>query len=549
VDAPNFAFFYAADAYSTDGKIMGRQSAGKALLKGVARRWPKAEIHAFSPTRSSAHDMLQRLASDGYAGTLRHRPVQGDETLDALGALYHPAPITADLAWARNARRPASYSLFGVTHTLSSHQAMEQTAALVLPPFKPWDGLICTSRAARDVVVKLQAELREWHARTMGATHFNLPAMPVIPLGVNAPDFERGSDEIAEARSHLEIAGDEVVFLFAGRLVFHAKANPAPMYQAMEAAVRAGSHRLVCIEAGVYPNESTAQAYQAAREALAPSVRFIQIDGNSQEDYARAWRAADVFTSLSDNVQETFGLTPVEAMAAGLPTLVSDWNGYRDTVRDGVDGFRVPVVAPGKDEGVGDELARRFSDGVDTYDLYVGRVSMATVVDPTILLDRIVRLASDANLRREMGEAGRQRARLEYDWPVVLERYCDFAANLGDLRRAAERSGPLPGERRPLRGDPFSVFDGYPTATIDASWRVSAALSDGAELQKLLSLNVVSYVLAGASLQTETLARVHASATQEQTIRDLLAATGGPRDQAFRAMMWLIKLGLLTAHP
>ena len=32
-------------------------------------------------------------------------------------------------------------------------------------------------------------------------------------------------------------------------------------------------------------------------------------------------------------MQETFGLTPLEAMAAGLPCVVSDWNGYRDTVR------------------------------------------------------------------------------------------------------------------------------------------------------------------------------------------------------------------------
>ena len=40
--------------------------------------------------------------------------------------------------------------------------------------------------------------------------------------------------------------------------------------------------------------------------------------------------------SLADNIQETFGLTPVEAMAAGLPCVMSDWDGYRDTVRDGV---------------------------------------------------------------------------------------------------------------------------------------------------------------------------------------------------------------------
>ena len=36
-------------------------------------------------------------------------------------------------------------------------------------------------------------------------------------------------------------------------------------------------------------------------------------------------------------------LAVAEAMAAGVPLVVSDWNGYRDLVRDGIDGFRVPT--------------------------------------------------------------------------------------------------------------------------------------------------------------------------------------------------------------
>ena len=31
-----------------------------------------------------------------------------------------------------------------------------------------------------------------------------------------------------------------------------------------------------------------------------------------------------MFVSLSDNIQETFGLTPIEGMASGLPLIVSD---------------------------------------------------------------------------------------------------------------------------------------------------------------------------------------------------------------------------------
>jgi starch synthase len=56
----NFAIYYVGDGYSTDKKIMGRQSAGKALMKGVARRWKTAEIHGFGMGRQTGMAMLKR---------------------------------------------------------------------------------------------------------------------------------------------------------------------------------------------------------------------------------------------------------------------------------------------------------------------------------------------------------------------------------------------------------------------------------------------------------------------------------------------------------
>ena len=40
--------------------------------------------------------------------------------------------------------------------------------------------------------------------------------------------------------------------------------------------------------------------------------------------------ASDMFISLADSYQETFGLTPIEAMASELPVVASNWNGYRN---------------------------------------------------------------------------------------------------------------------------------------------------------------------------------------------------------------------------
>ncbi|WP_426050889.1 glycosyltransferase family 4 protein [Brevundimonas sp. SL161] len=541
----NFAIFSAGDAYSTDKKIMGRQSAGKAMIRGVARRWPNDDVHVFGQSRAAGQSLATQLSSEGHKGAVRWRESPGDAILDQLGAVYYPAPITPALANARNTRGPASYSLFGVTHTLSSEGAMDQVASLVLPPFKPWDALICTSNAALGVVRRLQDEMREWQARETGATRFNAIQLPVIPLGVDTPAFVRSDRQITEAREAVGLANDEVAFLFAGRLSFHAKANPSALYQALESASARTGQRLVCVEAGVYPNTHMAKAFAAARTALAPSVRFIGVDGENETHYRQAWRAADVFVSLSDNIQETFGLTPLEAMAAAQPVLVSDWNGYKDTVRDGIDGFRIPVTLPMA--GAGSDLAVRHALGRDTYDFFIGRVSMATVVNVEILADRIAALANDAGLRKTLGAAGAQRARALFDWPVILDRYVDLAQNLADIRRAATSSAP---EAWPLRPDPFALFADFPTHTLTATSKIQARVALGG-VEALLGLEIARYSLIDPVLTAEMILTVHRMIHQQGEIdtQALIATSGLSHPQTVLALMWLAKLNLVELRP
>lgn len=535
---PNFALYYAGDAYSTDRKIMGRQSAGKALIRGVARRWPKGELHGFGPSRRGAEALLRQLRADGFEGTLRWRQPVGDPVLQALGALYYPAPINRDLAHARNAVNPRGYSLFGVTHTLSSTTAMDGIGELAGAPFRPWDALICTSSVARDVAGRLMQEWRDWQARHMGATRFNTPELPVIPLGVDAPGFARMRDRRGPARQALGLEPDDIVFLFAGRLSFHAKANPAPLYLALERAAQ--GRRLVCVEAGLHPNVETAASFRAAQAALAPSVRFIHAAGDDATAFADAWSAADVFVSLSDNIQETFGLTPVEAMAAGLPVLVSDWNGYKDTVRDGVDGFRLATVTPPPGPGVG--MARRHGLGLDTYDYFVGRVSTACAIDIDLLAERIGQLADNEDLRRRMGAEGQARAVRDHDWPVILDRYVALAARLGEIRSAAQEE---PAEPIPMRPDPFALFQAYPTVAVGPDWPV-VVRATSAGLDTLLGLDMANYVLEPGGLTAEMIQDTLAAVGEETTARTLIATPGLASPQRWRAMMWLAKFGLVS---
>lgn len=540
----NFAIAYAVDSYSMAGKIMGRQSAGQGFLKAIVESWPTGELHALGifPGESKAFgEQLQGLKFRGRMQWHRGPPaLMGD----SLGALYWPAPVNQRLAHARNTRGPAAFSLFGVTHTLASADAMDAVARHGMAPFQPWDALVCTSETARDVALRLQADYREWAASQLGATKFTQVQLPVIPLGVDVDALRRTPAITAKARASLGIAPEEVVFLYAGRLVFHAKANPVPLYQGLEAAARRTGRKLVCVEAGVFPSAAVREAYREAQVAVAPSVRFLHVEGAEAQTYATAWQAADVFASLADNVQETFGLTPIEAMAAGLPILVSDWNGYRDTVRDGVDGFRVRTVAA--PPGAGVELSYRHGAEVDTYDQFVGRLSYATAVDAAQLVDRIATLAEDPELRARMGAAGRARALADYRWSGILQRYVDMVDELAVLRRAAGTPSPV---AWPARPDPFALFETYPTETLSGAWAVTAPPGTGAALETLLRIHLAN-ALVDPLMPRETILALHRLAgTGDHTVATLLAAAGGPAPTAQRALMWLAKFGLVVLTP
>lgn len=540
----NFAIYFAGDAYSTSKKIMGRQAAGKSFLAGVARTWPAGPVRALVHQKDGVRELAAQLSGDGFVGDLRHSVLPNWGAALEVGALYYPAPMPRDLALSRTSVHPASFSLFGVTHTLSSHGAMDQVSDLLMPPFQPWDALICSSNAAKILVSQLQEEMREYWREQMGASKFVEVQLPVIPLGVDVPAFYRPEADRNSARQALGLESDEVAFLFAGRLSFHAKANPAPQYQALEKAAK--GRKIVCLEAGLHPNDVVRAAFEDAQRTLAPSVRFVSVDGRDEAAYRHAWQAADVFVSLSDNIQETFGLTPVEAMAAGLPVVVSDWNGYKDTVRDGVDGFRIPTVTP--PAGAGADFAARYSMGQDNYDYFIGRSSLATVVDPEAAAQAFAKLAGDEALRLALGAAGRARASAEYDWPVILSKYSDLAVQLSEVRARSVATKPM---YFPQRADPFHRFAHFSTSRIGGDCIVLARPQAEQRLRDLQRLEVASYAFTPGILSAEGLEQLVAALRggHEMTVNNLLAAVGQANSTGVRQLMWLWKFDIVAVRP
>jgi D-inositol-3-phosphate glycosyltransferase len=130
----------------------------------------------------------------------------------------------------------------------------------------------------------------------------------------------------------------------------------------------------------------------------------------SRADKAALLAAADIFYSPADNVQETFGITLIEAMAAGLPVLASDWNGYREIVHHGDTGFLVPTYTVP-------------TNGPDSMFSTPYSLAATTVVDTPIWTRYACQLFANAELRSRLGHSARRLANTTYDWPQVIKEY------------------------------------------------------------------------------------------------------------------------------
>jgi hypothetical protein len=374
--------------------------------------------------------------------------------------------------------------------------------------------------------------------------------LPVIPLGVDCDAFDRSEGpELREAaRQKWQIEPADVVFLFAGRLSHHAKAHPLPMFLALEQAAHRTKRRVHLLLAGRFANSAIEEQFRSSAKAYCPSVKVHFLDGSSSDDWPSMWQAADVFTSLSDNIQETFGLTPVEAMAAGLPVVVSDWDGYRDTVRDGIDGFRIPTLLP--PPGTGADLVERYELGLDPYDRYVGNVSQFTAVDISACAEAYLRLIENASLRRSMGESGRRRARECFDWRVIIAAYQELWQELASRRQAAAAAAPRAGRSHPLREDPFALFGTYASRLLTPETVLCAPPVTGVctvdELRDHPLANFASPLMGTADECRSLLTEVQ---QRSQSLWDLLERFDTKRRRAAtRSLAWLLKFGLLEVR-
>lgn len=540
----NAAILLDIEAYDASiPRPMGRNSAGEGFLRGFLAHadverfvfWNRNEL-----PREDLEALLERLGPVNRPVTWLGRGDRAD--LAGAGALYIPTPEMRGEAWARRTLGAAGYSLTGVTHTIAETYILDEIAHLLSAPLEPWDALICTSDPGRRAVESLLEGVAGYLQERFGATRIPPAQLVTIPLGVHAADFGQTPELRRAWRERLDIPQDAPVALHMGRFSVTTKLHPGPSGLALQAAAQRLGRPVYWLMFGGARKSEDEKAFLAAAAALAPDVRIRQAPDTTAQTRDEIVSAADIFLSLSDNLQETFGLTPVEAMAAGLPCVVSDWDGYRDTVRHGVDGFRIRTTQPRP--GLGADLVYAYAQRMMTYDDYAGSASLLTAVDVGETVEALTALFADPELRARMGAAGRARAREVFDWRAVIPQYQALWAELARRRAGAE---PRPGYENPYRPDPFRMFAAYPTASLEADDLVALArpFAEG-EAASIMELPGVRNTAARLPSIGESEAVLAALSEGSRPVGAILAMFPSDRRPFIeRGLLWLAKFGFL----
>ena len=541
----NAAIWYAQDGFDPVKKgINGRRVAGDSFLRGFLRHADVDEVvlalhggeAAAQPVRALAQELRPQLA-------LRAVGLLHPQKIAPVSTLFFPSPNFSAEAWRRAPYGTQAWSICGITHTTSTAAVMQGFFDLRMAPVQPWDAVICTSRSVLASVTYLMDRADEHIRSHLRATPPPRPMLPVIPLGVHCDDFAPDAAAGALLRQRLGAGPQDVVFSTIARLTPHEKFDPLPIYMAMQAAqAQLHDRKLHVVLCGQFRDEFSRKVFENGARALMPDVGFAVLDGALAAERKAALSGADVFMFLIDNIQETFGIAPLEGMAAGLPLLVSDWDGMKDTVPPEV-GFRVTSrTLPGSYLA---SEAMRYQGGTDSYLQYCAVTSALTEIDQPELVDRILTLARDGDLRRRMGQAAQAHVRAHYDWSVIVPQMQALWAEQEAMRVAAKplryRSDSLP-----IAPSPTHYFAAYPTEQVTLKDQLFVAVDGGPDLQALLRIRnytATKRMFAPPAQIGSVLAVVQAKGGCD--LATIETACGLTSLQAARVVIWLLKYNLL----
>lgn len=461
--------FASLDPFIEPGPILGRRVANQGFMGSLLAADPFDEYHFFPPNTGDAKALLDYAAEahPAVAGRLQVFPrLELPRRLaETRYHCFHLSDCIANLAYLARLRNRFSADLFpvtGPTHSLSYASYAQAFLRHIWPGACARDGIIATSTAGQAVVRDIFAGLRQG----LGLHDMPEPLVARIPLGVDTAELVLPDPQArATARQSLDLGEDQVAILVLGRVQHHSKMDLVPLFRAFQRLFADGLPRedVRLVVAGWADEDDD---FPNTLRVLAANLG-LQLTLELRPDNDRKLEllaAADVFCSPSDNPQETFGLTLLEAGACGLPVVASDYDGYRDLIAHGETGLLVPTMGAANTRDI-DAFAPLVFDNQSHLLL-----AQRTAVSVPALAESLGRLIAGPELRQTMGRAARQRVETHFSWPGVIQSHLELWEKMWQspvdekiVREAVH----------PLHMNYAQAFASYPSRTLGQGVRLS----------------------------------------------------------------------------
>lgn len=375
---------------------------------------------------------------------------------------------------------------------------------------------VASALAARSIFDAVGAQLgRGWPGRFV-----------VVPFGVDCERFQAHDRRASRQRLGLPL-GDTII-LSLGRFSPFDKADLEPLLRAFGRVCHSVSRPVRLVLAG----DDKHGYVELVRQLVGAFGLDQQVE--IRPDIAASalpgyYAAADMFVAPSDSIQESFGLTLLEAMASGIPVIASDWNGYRDLVVDGDTGYLVPTLTGPAPAWL--DLLAPANDWIEDHFLR----AQSVVIDDIALGIAMRRLIDDPARASALGRSGRQRAETCFGWRSVVERLEALWADLAEVARGVAWE-PAAATYRDV--DHTAAFGHFATRLIDGGTVIRRNAVTGPSPADLVDL----YGL-GDHLDLTYVDSVLASLEDRAERLDALLDRSASPDAARWHILWLLKHG------
>jgi glycosyltransferase involved in cell wall biosynthesis len=195
----------------------------------------------------------------------------------------------------------------------------------------------------------------------------------VIPNAIDPSEFNPEGEGHNIRKKH-DLQQSQMI-LYVGRLKYH---------KGLEYLIESAKHTEADVKYVLVGGGEFKSRLMNLTNELKLKDRIIFAGEVPNSELPQYYSACDIFVLPSVSRLEAFGIVGLEAMASAKPVIISDIPGVREVIEDGVCGL------------------------------------LSEPMNPQDLGKKITRLLADPDLRRKMGEAGKQKVLNEFTWEKVV---------------------------------------------------------------------------------------------------------------------------------